>query len=68
MYVYGVSCLNIVGFKVDNRFIHEFNDQEFDLSDIEVCLDKSSEANVYNDKKKGLLVRENKYFQLISYC
>lgn len=43
---------------MDNRFIYEFNDQTFDLSNIEVCIDKSSEAKVYNNKER--LTREGK--------
>lgn len=48
----------MVGFKVDLRFIYDFEDKEFDLCDLEYSLEDADDEKTYHDYSK--LIREGK--------
>ncbi|KAI8885047.1 hypothetical protein K501DRAFT_180877, partial [Backusella circina FSU 941] len=48
----------IIGFKTDIRFIYDYEDTEFDIGALEVCLPDADDAKVTDDEAK--LLREGK--------
>lgn len=49
---------HIIGFKIDLRFIYDFEDKEFDLCSLECCLEDADEEKTQHDHSK--LIREGK--------
>jgi hypothetical protein len=52
---------NIIGFKVDMRFLLDFETEEFDLACAEACIPIVPEAKIQHDMSK--LLREGKIMQ-----
>ncbi|CAO3639947.1 unnamed protein product [Mucor hiemalis] len=50
--LYGQDNSHLIGFKIDIRFIYDFEDQEYDLCDIEVCLSNENEEKLYGGQGK----------------
>jgi hypothetical protein len=57
--IYSDNFSGIIGFKVDIRFLHDYDDQEYDLCNIEFCLLNEDDEKVQGDK--GKLAREGKF-------
>lgn len=55
------SSRNIVGFKVDMRFLLDFEAEEFDLACAEACIPVVTQAKIHHDMSK--LLREGKIMQ-----
>lgn len=50
--LYGQDNSHLIEFKIDIRFIYDFEDQEYDLCDIEVCLSNENEEKLYGGQGK----------------
>lgn len=57
-YIYGDDNKNLLGFKVDLRFIYDFEDQEYDLCNLECSREDANDQKIYHDHSK--LIREGK--------
>ncbi|GAA5815771.1 hypothetical protein MFLAVUS_009286 [Mucor flavus] len=57
-YIYEETNKHLIGFKVDLRFIYDFEDKEFDLCDLECSLEDADDEKTYHDHSK--LIREGK--------
>ncbi|RCH87205.1 hypothetical protein CU098_004035, partial [Rhizopus stolonifer] len=57
-YIYGDDNKNLLGFKVDLRFIYDFEDQEYDLCNLECSREDANDQKIYHDHSK--LIREEK--------
>lgn len=63
--LYGEDSAHLIGFKVNIRFIYDHQNQEYDLCDMEMCLNNENTDKLHGDQ--GKLSREGKTNTSILY-
>lgn len=65
-YIYGDDNKNLLGFKVDLRFIYDFEDEEYDMCSLEFSHEDTNDEKTYHDHSKLICEGETNVISLFN--